>query len=67
MADSAPCRPSMLLSERLWAFVTSFDQMDCDCQCDGHEEDEPCTSSCTQCDWCLAADLEVAWNQEGEA
>lgn len=63
---SAPCIPSRRLLDRVWRFVVAQDGLDCDCDCDGHDEDAACTDACTQCDWCLATELVVRWNQESE-
>lgn len=62
----APCVPSPGLAGRLWRFLLHLDGMDCDCQCDGHEEDKDCTDGCSQCHWCRASDLSVAWAKEIE-
>lgn len=56
----------MTATERAWKFIEWLGGGDrnCDCECWGHEEGEPCTDECRVCIDCQAAELLVAREQE---
>lgn len=51
--------------DKAWEFIAWLaEDAACDCECEGHEDGEPCTDECRQCMWCRANDLLVLRNQQ---